>query len=635
MYKETNFSYKNIVIRFLRTEYLYDDVTVKTENDYCIVTRTIKNLSDSVVKLTELKAGLTGITFGGEPKDDYYYANENARLFRNLTIPLDYNRYNDNSESNKRFDLPVDRNYCDPEVMEGRICSSPYQPFPAILLSNYSSKKGIVIGSLDQDVFYHSFETGHKDGKAYLTVYSAFKDIAYREIKPNEELTDMFYIGETDCADDINNIFDNYTAVLREYLKNNIGAGDTNRHTLIWDSWNDGIYRGVSEEMLIAEAKAVKKYFPNTEWFQLDDGYSAYCEKDVDLDAHGIGVPYESEDGVDKVKFPHGLKGYTDRIREIGLKPAIWIGGFCPVKTKIYREHPEWFLDYGYRVNRTQPLDVSKKEVREYMCFAIDKFVNDYGFEGVKHDFWSYAFEDRHDLLANKDKSGYEWREWWQKELREKIKDGYIETGCDVCMGNPFIGKYFNNYRFGEDVQDGKWERIKTSMFWSVAVLTTHTGDLFVPNSDSIGLLPALNDVDFMFVVNWQIITRTLVEISGRFSRVDGNDPRLKILQRATKYLDNGEDVYFAKYDYRKKGEILPEIIYINSAFDSGDKNYKTVAVFNGSESDKTILFTNKDLKITDGFHEVEFVWENKIKTFEKYVFNLKPHESVLLKIRI
>ncbi len=596
--------------------------------------REVKNISEKTLCFYGLRLDLEGISFGGQAEEDYYYANENARLFCNLTIPLDYNRLDDNDEKNKAFGLTVDRKWCDPKVKEGRICSAPYQPLPAVLLSNYAVKTGLVCGSLSQDVFYHSFEAGHTEKGAFLRAYSAFKGIAYREVEAGETLADVLYIGETQNADDINKIFEEYVSVLRGVLKNNQGASDTNRHTLVWDSWNDGIFRDVSEEMLLTEAKAVKRLFPCVEWFQLDDGYSAYCHENVDLDAHGLGVAYEGDGGVDSLKFPNGLKGYTDKVKALGLRPALWIGGWIPVNAKLYREKPDWFIDYTYRVDFAQPLDVSQGQVRDYMRFAMDKLLVEYGFEGVKHDFWTYAFEDRHDLLKNKNKSGYEWREWWHKQIRSCVPNGYIETGCDISLGNPFLGKYFNNYRFGLDIQDGKWDRITQTMFWATAILSAHTGDLYIPNSDSIGLLPGLSDDDFIFVVNWQIITRTLVEISGRFSRVDESNPRLKVLQRAVQYLNNGENVYFAKYDYRKKGVNLPQIIYINSAFDSADERYKTVAVFNDSQTDKEITFTCADIGLTDGEHEVEFVWENKKQTLSEFVFALRPHQSVLLKIK-
>ena len=167
------------------------------------------------------------------------------------------------------------------------------------------------------------------------------------------------------------------------------------------------------------------------------------------------------------------------------------------------------------------------------------------GFEGIKHDFWSYAYEDSHDLLSFKEKSGYEYREWWTKNMRDVLGyDGYIGTACDISMGNPFLGKYFNHYRFGIDIASGKWEEIRTTFFWGVCALSGHCGDLYIPKCDSVGFLPGLNDVDYTFVVNFAMISRSFVETSGKFSAVDENDKRLQMLQKASKYLNNGEDVY-------------------------------------------------------------------------------------------
>ena len=142
MYKKIWLSGLNGILRFDKTRVFDNVIEVNKEKGYYVVRRTVKNVTDDAVNLKELKAELTGIDFGGEPKDDYFYCNENARLFWTLTVPVDYDRLNDDSEDNKRFNLPVSRKYCDPEVIEGHICSSPYQPFPAILISNYNSKKG-------------------------------------------------------------------------------------------------------------------------------------------------------------------------------------------------------------------------------------------------------------------------------------------------------------------------------------------------------------------------------------------------------------------------------------------------------------------------------------------------------------
>ncbi len=75
-------------------------IITPTEKGY-IVRRTVKNTSDKTLCLGELKSELCGISFCGEAQEDYYYSNENARLFCNLTIPLDYNRLDDNAQEKK------------------------------------------------------------------------------------------------------------------------------------------------------------------------------------------------------------------------------------------------------------------------------------------------------------------------------------------------------------------------------------------------------------------------------------------------------------------------------------------------------------------------------------------------------
>lgn len=602
----------------------------KTHGGY-VFYRKIKNISDKTVKLFGQAAFLKGLSFCATPIDDYYYCNENGRLFDVQTLPIDYDRTGKNAQKNKELGVVVDTRYADPGVISEKILTSNYQPFPAILISNYGVKSGLVLGSLSQACFYHNYELSHENGLITVKINSDFKDIDYRLVKSGEELEDILYIGSIDNADDFNNIFEGYVCVLRTFLKKECD-NNPNRHSLLWDSWNDGIFRDVSEDMLLNEAKSIKRLLPCVEWFQVDDGYSAYCVDDVDADAHGIGAYYEENHGIDLKKFPGGLKGYTEKLKKIGFKPAIWVGGWCPNNAKIYKDNPDWFIDYSHRFTNPSVLDVSLPSVREYMKNAINWFAEQ-GFEGIKHDFWTYAFEDSHALLANKDKSGYEYRTEWQKIIRAAVGEhGYIETGCDLSMGNPFLGAYFNNYRFGIDIAGGKWSNILTTFYWGMFVLSTHTGDLYIPNCDSIGFLRNLNDVDYMFTVNFAIISRSFVETGGRFSSVDENDPRLQILRRATKYLNNGENVYFAKYDYRRREKSLADIWYLKSHFDSPEQNekFRTVALFNPTEQPLKIEFSAADIELCEGAYSFLNYWSGEKLCANGLSVTLAPHESRL-----
>ncbi len=116
------------------------------------------------------------------------------------------------------------------------------------------------------------------------------------------------------------------------------------------------------------------------------------------------GNAYEGPDGVDKRSSPHGMRGFTDKLRD-GLRPALWIGGFLFGQDAHFQGASRVFIDFPTG-QESQPLDVSLPEVREYMKKALDTLCLEYGFEGVKHDFWSYAFEDSQRSLYSKEASG-------------------------------------------------------------------------------------------------------------------------------------------------------------------------------------------------------------------------------------
>lgn len=617
-----------------RNEKYFDDIVINKIDSGFIAKRTFINKSDVTIKVKELAINISGIDFGAQPKDDYFYSIENPRIYEAFTFPVDYKRTSDDA-ANSEFDVVAGNRWADPGVIQDRINASPYQPFPAILLSNYKVKKGLVHGTLLQDVFFHNYLVYHKN-KLEVDIFSSFKGVDCREVKPDEALIDEWYLGTTDEADDIEKIFTKYADILREKLPCMYGKSNINRDNMVWGSWNDGIWRNVSEDLLVEESKALKKHFPMVKWIQLDDGYSVAFNKI----AHGLGVAYEGDEGINGNKFPNGLKSVTDKIRGIGLRPAIWIGGFCPHESKIYTEHPEWFIDYSYRTDATSPLDVSQPVVREYMQKALDKLVVEYGFDGVKHDFWSYAFEDSHDMFKYKDKSGYEYRKWWTQEMRKRIsKDGHFQTGCDIVMGNVFLGENFSNYRYGVDVGSGAWFCMKACFIWGPACFALHTGDMFVANSDAIGPLSPLTFEEFLLWTTFVVITRSGVELAGRFSKEENTKgERFEILKKATCNPNNGADVYFAKFDYRKPGGISPEIMYSKLPLftnQSGDAlPVRTVALFNIEEKQKKVSFNLKDLGLEEGKYILIDAWTGKRLKFNgEYCKTLKRHSCQMITI--
>ena len=609
-----------------------ESIYISREGNGIVCRRDFAN-GDKEISISELGLSISGVTFGGESAQDYFYHNENPRVYQVATIPVDFDRLNQIAIDDSGFDVQAGNRWIDPGVINERIGRCPYQPFPAILLSNYGVNSGLLHGTLSQDVFYHAYTVSHAaDGTMDFNIFAACKTIKARVVAPNEHLRDMWYMGVTGNAADYDHIFDDYTAVLRNYLVQPYGATAINRDNVVWGTWNDGVFRDVNEEMVIREAEYLAANFPTCRWIQLDDGYAVY-----DKHAHGLGMPYEKEAGVDFKKFPGNLRGLTDKIRATGLRPALWIGGFVPVECKLYKEHPDWFMDYSYRLDHSAPLDPSIPEVREYMTSALDTLIVEGNFDGVKHDFWSYAFEDSHDLLKNKNRTGYEHRSWWLAEMRKRLAtDGYFQTGCDIVMGNPFLGKYFSNYRYGIDIGNGHWDNVKTNFRWGIACFATHTGDLFVPNSDSIGLFPGLNDVDAEFCVNYCVTTHSMVEIAGLLSK-NSDHPRFKMLKKAVCNPNNGQDVYTANYDYRK--DDIPQMLYFKTGHFTPAENVpglpvRTVGFFNIFDESTEVEFSAADFGLAGRKYLLTDVWNNQtLRLSGKNSLALIAHGSRLFAI--
>lgn len=614
---------------------LREDVFIQCHSRHVVCRRRTVNHSEKVVKLNEIGVSVDGIQFGGARENDYLYHLENPRIYSKMAVPVDAKRSETNA-TDGGYDAMAGNRWADPGVVSDRIGASPYQPFPAILLSNHEAATGLAHGTLSQRCFYHNYLVGHRGGSVFLDVCSSFKALAFLEMEPGRTLDDVWYLGGVENARDLSEVFSEYIDVLREHLPPMYGSTNINRHSLVWGSWNDGIFRDVDQARLLRNAAFIADHFPTVKWMQIDDGYAALS--DEIKSSHGLGMPYEGETGVARTKFPDGLKAFTDKVREKGLRPAVWIGGHISNKAKLARENPDWGVDYSFRIKDRMVLDVSKSDVREYMKKALDFFFVESGFEGMKHDFWSYVFEDSHDLLTNKGRSGYEWRDWWLKEIRRRLPaDGYLQTGCDIVMANPFLGERFTNYRYGIDIGNGNWDNVKTNFQWGAACFALRIGDLFVPNSDSVGVFPGLSDEEAMLCVNYCLISRSMVEIAGWLYEEERN-PRFNILKKAVCCPNNGQDVFFADYDYRST-DMPPTIWFFQGPHFSLLENapflpLRTVAIFNLDDDERDFTLNLESLRLSSGKCFVTDVWSNSTRLINTTgAFRLNPHSSVLLAV--
>ena len=148
---------------------------------------------------------------------------------------------------------------------------------------------------------------------------------------------------------------------------------------VVINNW-EGTNFKFNESRVINIAKAAHKF--GAELFVLDDGWFSTRNDDT----QGLG-DYD----VNKKKLPHGLDGLAKKINKLGMKFGLW---FEPESvnpnSKLYKEHPEWAISnqsIAPSLNRHQLLlDLSKKEVQDYIIENVSNVLNNANIEYVKWD---------------------------------------------------------------------------------------------------------------------------------------------------------------------------------------------------------------------------------------------------------
>lgn len=147
--------------------------------------------------------------------------------------------------------------------------------------------------------------------------------------------------------------------------------------TFVYNTW-EPFRKDINEKLVMELAKAAAD--AGMKEFVIDDGW---------LDNYG-------DWGIDRKKFPNGLKPVFDYIKSLGMKPGLWVSiGSATQSSKVYQAHPEWFvLDKN---GKTTSLHIANDKDRFTACFGtgwydyikdiLVKLSVDYGLEYLKLDF--------------------------------------------------------------------------------------------------------------------------------------------------------------------------------------------------------------------------------------------------------
>lgn len=194
-----------------------------------------------------------------------------------------------------------------------------------------------------------------------------------------------------------------------------------------YTSWYNH-YQNISEKIIEQNLDGILSLSPKPDIFQIDDGYQTAVGDWLSIDAD---------------KFPNGLKPVSDKIKESGFIPGLWLAPFvCETKSDIFNNHKDWllkdkegnFVKAGSNWSGFYALDFYNDDVRNYIKKCFRTILDDWGFELVKLDFL-YAVC----LIPYNKKSRGQIMCEAMDFLRECVGDKMI-LGCGVPLA-PCFGK--------------------------------------------------------------------------------------------------------------------------------------------------------------------------------------------------
>lgn len=253
----------------------------------------------------------------------------------------------------------------------------------------------------------------------------------------------------------------------------------------IYNTWQPFLHN-INEKLIFELADAAAEC--GVEEFIIDDGWQ---------DSYG-------DWGIDKAKFPNGLKPVFDYIKSKGMKPGLWISlGAAESKSSVFREHPEWLV----RKADGSPISLHADFDKMYgwesysMCMTtgwydhikgvILNLVKEHGLEYIKGDFAvvtgayttdktrsgchaaNHTHKDRNESMLEMYQRTWQLFDDLHKEAPDLFIDCTFETMgalqlIDLDMCKHAEGNWLSN--FYERVPDGSL-RVRNMSWWRSPVI--------------------------------------------------------------------------------------------------------------------------------------------------------------------
>ena len=248
--------------------------------------------------------------------------------------------------------------------------------------------------------------------------------------------------------------------------------------TFVYNTWHP-FGKKIDEKLIMELAKVAAD--AGMKEFVIDDGWQ---------DNYG-------DWGIDRKKFPNGLKLVFDYIKSLGMKPGLWVSvGSASSASKVYREHPEWFVRGKNGQFANLHIDNANDEIRSacystgwknYIKDILLKLALDYGLEYMKLDFSvvtsAYVFDHERSGCYATDHTGHKdhneslfvnYERMWElfDELHVAKPNLFIDCTFEAMGGLQLIdyamlkhaeGNWLSNFQGPDEMGD---LRIRNMAWW-------------------------------------------------------------------------------------------------------------------------------------------------------------------------
>lgn len=291
-------------------------------------------------------------------------------------------------------------------------------PFIALMDKNADEKTGNVYGFCL--VYSGSFDAsmaGSSLGTTRLTMGINPHNFKW-ELDCNEVFTtpEVIMVHSADGLATMSNMF-------HKIIRDRILRGKFKRalRPIVINPW-DAIGFDINEEILTDIAKTAAEI--GIEMFVLDDGW--FGNRNDDTSSLGDWT-------ANKSKFKNGLAEFVDKINNFGLKFGLWFEPeMVSPNSDLYRKHPDWCIhakDRARTENRRQlVLDLTRKEVREYVIDSVSNILDNANIEYVKWDCNRNITETRDQMQTHEYVLGL-------YEVLETLINKYPHVLFESCSG--------------------------------------------------------------------------------------------------------------------------------------------------------------------------------------------------------